>query len=477
VPWVVWYERGTTSQSGLRNNDMVFAARATAPSLASPPSGAVDGGFDWTAVGAGSSGVLDRSGSSPFGPCAQSAAAEAGCSLNVDPEADAGEPRVAAGTMTPGTVTVPWVVWDEQVGAVKKIFVARLLSGRFQLANGGAPIAVGAGDAARPDITFSRNTPYISWRESDGGVATTFTGHFVNADAPTFVLDAPTGTLISPIASADVREPISSSCAATPFNSDGSACQGGAIGTPLSLFTSGSPLRGLFAQAYQPNAVTTGTATSVGASSAAISASVSLGGSPTIVRFEYGPTTAYGSSTPDQLAGPAPDPASFAATLAVLAPGTTFHYRAVAVTDFGLVAGADATFTTLSTTTHSEPRRRPLTVNLKLLSKRLREALKSHKLKLQVTLSGAGQVSLKVTVKTIAGRLSRRGRKSAKTIVIATAKLSFKTGARRTLTVRLSKSGRRLLAHARHAKLTILATARDAAGAHGTASLAQTLKR
>ena len=46
-----------------------------------------------------------------------------------------------------------------------------------------------------------------------------------------------------------MREPISSSCIATPFNGDGKACQGAAIGTPFFLFTNGSTRCSLFASA------------------------------------------------------------------------------------------------------------------------------------------------------------------------------------------------------------------------------------
>jgi hypothetical protein len=70
----------------------------------------------------------------------------------------------------------------------------------------------------------------VSWREDiGGGVTEGFYGHFVNAADPTFVLDesnvplTPTGTSSE---QADVREPISSGCIATPFNADGAACQG-----------------------------------------------------------------------------------------------------------------------------------------------------------------------------------------------------------------------------------------------------------
>ncbi len=53
------------------------------------------------------------------------------------------------------------------------------------LANDGAPISTGANSSTRPDITFSGNTPYVTWREDiGGGVEKAFVGHFVNAGRP-----------------------------------------------------------------------------------------------------------------------------------------------------------------------------------------------------------------------------------------------------------------------------------------------------
>jgi hypothetical protein len=126
--------------------------------------------------------------------------------------------------MTAGKPTVPWVAWDEDVGGVKRIFVSRLVgtgsAAHFDIVNHGAPIATGT----RPDITFSANTPFVSWREDFNGVTRGFVGHFVNASNPTFVLDE-SNIPLAPTSQADVREPISSNCTANPFNADGAACQ------------------------------------------------------------------------------------------------------------------------------------------------------------------------------------------------------------------------------------------------------------
>ena len=60
-----------------------------------------NGGFHWVAVGSHETGELDSTGTDKFGPCADSAEIEGKCSLNGDPEKDAEDPRVAAGTMDP----------------------------------------------------------------------------------------------------------------------------------------------------------------------------------------------------------------------------------------------------------------------------------------------------------------------------------------------------------------------------------------
>jgi hypothetical protein len=316
----------------------VFAAKAISDGLTA------NGGFHWVAVGSQLSGILDTTDT-----CGASAANEGQCSLNNDPNADAEDPRVAAGTMNPANATVPWIAWDETVAGHKQVFVSRLVgtgaTAQFQLVNGGAPISAGAGDSTRPDITFSGNTPYVSWREDvGGGVERAFVGHFVNAASPTFVLDE-SDVPLTPTAQADVREPISSSCTANPFNADGATCQGGALGTPFFLFTSGTGPLGLFADAYQPSAPVTGAATAVSASAATISGSVNPEGAPVSAFFQYGTTTAYGSATAAQRLGPDNTDDTFTAALSALPAGTPIHYRAVAVTDFGTVVGADRTVT------------------------------------------------------------------------------------------------------------------------------------
>jgi hypothetical protein len=250
VPWVVWYEKDSTSISGLQNNEMVFAAKGI------PDGVAANGGFHWVAVGNQLSGTLDTSGTHGFGACAESATTEQQCALNDDPTADAEDPRVAAGTMTAGTPTVPWVVWDESVSGVDRIFVSRLVGtgtgAHFEIANNGAPLARFTHGDTRPDITFAANTPYVTWRADFLGRTRGFVGHFVNPSNPIFVFDE-FNVPLTPTSVADVREPISSNCTANPFNADGTACQGAPVATPFFLFTQGTNTLRLFA-----GAITTG---------------------------------------------------------------------------------------------------------------------------------------------------------------------------------------------------------------------------
>lgn len=245
VPWVVWYEKDSTAIAGLRNNELVFAAKGISDGIGA------NGGFHWVVVGNRLSATLDRTDTHGFGTCAASSGNEKQCSLNRNPNQDAEDPRVAAGTMTPGKPTVPWLAWDEKAFGANRIFVSRLVgtgaTAHFELANNALPISV-VGSATRPDITFTANTPYVSWRAEVAGVTRGFVGHFINPSNPIFVLDEANIPLTA-TSQADVREPISSNCTANPFNADGAACQGNPVPSPFFLFTNGTSPRRLFAGA------------------------------------------------------------------------------------------------------------------------------------------------------------------------------------------------------------------------------------
>lgn len=70
-----------------------------------------------------------------------------------------------------------------------------------------------------------------------------------------------------------------------------------------------------------------------------------LEGGSTTYHFEYGPTTSYGTSTPE--AGPIgsdPSPHPVSAAVTGLAPGTLYHYRLVATNAAGVSEGPDQTY-------------------------------------------------------------------------------------------------------------------------------------
>jgi hypothetical protein len=467
TPWVVWYETGTTATtvSPLRDNPMVFAAEGI-------PDGAADGGLHWQAVGNNAQGELDTSGTAPqnFGSCATNISSEESCSLNADPTANAEDPRVAAGTMNPADPTVPWVAWDESVGGHRQVFVSRLTgtgaAARFAFVNNGQPISTGATDSTRPDITFSGNTPYVSWREDTGGGEMLFVGHFVNAANPTFVLDS-SSTSLTPTTTADVREPISSGCTANPFNADGATCQGGALGTPFFLFTNGTSPLSLIADSYQPDPPATGAASGVDQTTATVSGSVNPEGARTSVAFQFGTTTAYGFSTGTQTIGPDNSADAFSVALSGLAPGATIHYRAVATNDFGTEVGSDETLTTTPLATAvlagkpsaGHARVSGTTVSIAITCKGGSSCTVSLKLTVTERLRGHRIVAVS----------ARKAKVTRKTVGLGAAKATVKAGHKRTVRVGLNRAGRNLLA-ARHRLVARLTVTQRVAGKKRTIS-------
>jgi hypothetical protein len=454
VPWVVWYETGTGSL-GLSAHELVFAAKGVAD-------GSADGGFHWTAVGNTGSGTLDTAGAvHSLGACAETLAAEEACSLNSDPTTDAEDPRVAAGTMTAGNPTVPWVVWDEFSNGHERVFVSRLVNGQFALANGGQPLPtlVSGIDAVRPDISFSGNTPYVTWHEGSSIVS----GHFTSPTS--FTIDNGAVGTNSP---SSVRAPISSGCTGDPFNGDGASCQAGAVGTPFFLFTDGSTPR-LFADAYQTDAPVTGAASQVTTSSAVLAGSVNPQGAPVEVRFQYGTSPAYGQSTALKKLPPSNTAAPFTAALTGLPAGATIHYRAEAITDFGVRFGADGTLTTASPP--PPPDTTPPSLHLSIGKITLKKLLKAKKLKVKITVSEAASVAGSASTRV------KRHRKT-KTVALGKFKTTMSASGSKVVSLKLTSTGLRALRHLTSAKITVKGRATDHAGnTSPTRSTSRTLKR
>jgi hypothetical protein len=91
--------------------------------------------------------------------------------------------------------------------------------------------------------------------------------------------------------------------------------------------------------------VTTGSASSITSNSATLGGTLTgLGSSPTVyVSFEYGLTTAYGSTTPPQAMSAT---GAFSAPITGLSTSTTYNFRAKVTDGATTVNGSNATFTT-----------------------------------------------------------------------------------------------------------------------------------
>jgi hypothetical protein len=101
------------------------------------------------------------------------------------------------------------------------------------------------------------------------------------------------------------------------------------------------------AVAATPSA-TTGQASNITSTSATVNGTVNPNSEDTTYHFEYGPTTAYGTSTANQGPVNGKKGKSASANLTQLAPSTTYHYRLVAANASGTTPGADMSFTTLA---------------------------------------------------------------------------------------------------------------------------------
>ena len=93
-------------------------------------------------------------------------------------------------------------------------------------------------------------------------------------------------------------------------------------------------------------AATTSPATNITATGSTLNSSVNPNGLTTLVYFEYGLTTAYGSSTAISSIGSSAGNVPVSTSLSSLNANTPYHFRVVAVNSSGITLGADSSFTT-----------------------------------------------------------------------------------------------------------------------------------
>ncbi|KAF0221782.1 MAG: hypothetical protein FD174_113 [Geobacteraceae bacterium] len=120
----------------------------------------------------------------------------------------------------------------------------------------------------------------------------------------------------------------------------------------------GSPLIGSIA-AYAftvtgpiptPPSATSGAATSITQTGATLNGTVNDNGADTTITFEYGLTTAHGSSASGGTVASGAGSTAVSAAISGLACGTTYHFRVNAVNSGGTTNGSDQTFTTAACT-------------------------------------------------------------------------------------------------------------------------------
>lgn len=227
--------------------------------------------------------------------------------------------------------------------------------------------------------------------------------------------------------------------------------------------------------------VATGPATDITDRSATLSGSVDPNGAHTGYRFEYGPTTAYGSTTPEADGGEVGTIAA-AATLGALSPATTYHYRLVATNAGGTSKGADRTFTTASSPTGSSPTGSSPTptptptafAGVSLVSSRLAFDGRFVAPRLLCPVGTIGRCTGRIT---LTAKRRASGSRSATAVRLGTASFSIATGTQAKVKVRVSRAGRRLLRRGSRLKARDTNAARDGAGRSMKTVAAVTIRR
>lgn len=91
---------------------------------------------------------------------------------------------------------------------------------------------------------------------------------------------------------------------------------------------------------------TPGAATGLTTKKATLTGAIDPHGSATTYHFNYGPSSAYGASTPEASGGSGNAELPVSAPVSGLSPATTYHVQVVAITNGLTRSGADGTFTT-----------------------------------------------------------------------------------------------------------------------------------
>ena len=247
----------------------------------------------------------------------------------------------------------------------------------------------------------------------------------------------------------------------------------GALDVDGDLRNVGSPDIGADEFVVAPTA-STGLAGPVTDAAATLAGSVNPKGSPTSYRFEYGTTTAYGSSSSATDAGAGVNAVAASASLSGLAPGTTYHYRVVASNSGGVAPGGDQTFTTTPASSATPTSPAGTFAGVKLVSTRLTLRGRFITVKLSCPAGSSGRCT---GTTRLSAKRRRTSSRAATTVALGRAGFSIAAGQRATVRVHVSRTGRRLFAHTRRLRGRAANAARSGSGQSKTNVSAVTIRK
>jgi hypothetical protein len=327
---------------------------------------------------------------------------------------------------------------------------------------GGAPEGIAAGPDGSLWFTEFGGSRIGRITPATGSVTEFSAGVSPNSN-PEAIVPGPDGNLWFTEA-ADRIGRITTAGAVTEFSTGvttGSRPWGIAAGPDSNLWFAefGGDRVGQITPADPPQALT-GPSSAIGLTAATLSGTANAHDATTTVHFEYGTTTAYGSSTPLETVNGGAQ-VSLSASLTGLESATTYHYRLVAVNARGTTHGADAVFTTATPPPPPPPPLPPPPpAQVAILTDAASVSLRGATTLLLECGSGAGDCAgtLELTAD-VQVPIAHSHRSRSETVKLATARFSIGPGGRAPITLTLTAAGRAALAKAGHQRLSTKAQA------------------